>query len=255
MSNEIYATAGLAGVPLRPHGPRNTVDLTTGLQALDDAMRRHGQAPLAPVNVRIGAQIHRARILQNLTQAELAMRSGVPQGRISAIEAGKGAKGPTLDVISRLTTALGLEVDLTPTQAAAEAAAVAELTVREVVTLTSASYDHSMGRVLVQISTGSAPNISPGDGRQIEWPYDLGRPWGVWQAPAHAVERVTVRAASMVVHLSGAGAVRVIPDMPGQPPAVRAVEAAPGDQVEIISEGDEPLLFMTYPLNTRDQAV
>ncbi len=254
MPHETYPTVGLAGVPLRPHGPRNTIDLSTGLQEVNVAMRRHGQAPLAPVNVRIGAQIYRARTMRNLSQAELAVRSGVPQGRISAIEAGKGAKGPTLDVLSRLTAALGLDVDLTPTQAAAEAAAVADLTTREVVRLTSASYDHSMGQVLVQISTHAAPDMPSDEADWVLWPYDVQRPWGVWQAPAHAVERVTVRAASMVVHLSGAGGLRCVPGASGQPPAVRAVEAAPGDEVEIVSEGDEPLLFMTYPLSKPDEA-
>ncbi len=46
----------------------------------------------------------------NLTQAELAERSGVAQTEISRIE--RGRKSPTMDTYSRLAAALGLRLSL-----------------------------------------------------------------------------------------------------------------------------------------------
>jgi ribosome-binding protein aMBF1 (putative translation factor) len=52
----------------------------------------------------------------NLTQAELAARSGIAQTEISRIE--RGRKSPTMDTYSRLAAALGLQLTLARPSAA-----------------------------------------------------------------------------------------------------------------------------------------
>ena len=48
------------------------------------------------------------RIESNLSQAELAERSGISQGYLSSLE--RGEKQPTLPVLKRLASALGISV-------------------------------------------------------------------------------------------------------------------------------------------------
>ncbi len=54
----------------------------------------------------IGAQIRRARILDNLTQAELAGKANVSLPTVSKLEAGKGS---TVSTLVRVARALGKE--------------------------------------------------------------------------------------------------------------------------------------------------
>ena len=56
----------------------------------------------------LGHAIRQARREKNLTQADLAMRSGVWQETISKVEAGRG--GAKLDTILALLAALDLEL-------------------------------------------------------------------------------------------------------------------------------------------------
>ena len=56
----------------------------------------------------LGHAIRQARREKNLTQADLAMRSGVWQETISKVEAGRG--GTKLDTILALLAALDLEL-------------------------------------------------------------------------------------------------------------------------------------------------
>ena len=48
------------------------------------------------------------RIKSNLSQAELAERAGISQGYLSSLE--RGEKQPTLPVLKRLASALGISV-------------------------------------------------------------------------------------------------------------------------------------------------
>lgn len=48
------------------------------------------------------------RIKKNMTQKDLATRSGVDQSTISAIEGGERMKRPSWEIVARLSRALGV---------------------------------------------------------------------------------------------------------------------------------------------------
>lgn len=58
----------------------------------------------------LGAQIHSARIAQNLSQKELASRVGLRQKTISAIE--NGSEGTKLDTLLSVIAALNLDMQI-----------------------------------------------------------------------------------------------------------------------------------------------
>ena len=62
----------------------------------------------------LGARIRAERIACGWTQAELADRARLTQGRLSAIESGQGKEGPGLRVVNRVANALGMAVALVP---------------------------------------------------------------------------------------------------------------------------------------------
>ena len=64
-------------------------------------------AAIAMTERRLGAVVRRLRRELDLTQAQLARRSGLDQGHISQIESGKRAN-PTTAVVKRLARALGV---------------------------------------------------------------------------------------------------------------------------------------------------
>jgi DNA-binding XRE family transcriptional regulator len=61
---------------------------------------------------RVGRQIAKARLARKLTQRQVATRAHVDQGDISKIE--RGAANPTLETLSAVAFAVGLEVSLKP---------------------------------------------------------------------------------------------------------------------------------------------
>ena len=63
-------------------------------------------------HLRFAAQFARLRLERSLTQAQLSERSGVRQGEISRLEAGKG--NPSRDTLFRVARALGAELRLVP---------------------------------------------------------------------------------------------------------------------------------------------
>lgn len=56
----------------------------------------------------IGRMVMDARLLQNMTQEELAMQTGVPLSNIKVIETGKG--NPNLDMLEKLAKGLGMQL-------------------------------------------------------------------------------------------------------------------------------------------------
>lgn len=58
----------------------------------------------------LGKTIAAMRQAQNLTQADLAERTGIIQGDISKIENGKA--NPTLDTLKRIAKGLGMHLDI-----------------------------------------------------------------------------------------------------------------------------------------------
>lgn len=56
----------------------------------------------------IGRMVLDARMLQNMTQEELAMQTGVPLSNIKVIETGKG--NPNLDMLEKLAKGLGMQL-------------------------------------------------------------------------------------------------------------------------------------------------
>lgn len=69
------------------------------------------------VQVLVGRQLAEARRDADMTQPALAAASGIDQAEISRIE--NGNANPTLETISRLATALGQTVRLSPQTASA----------------------------------------------------------------------------------------------------------------------------------------
>lgn len=57
-----------------------------------------------------GSAIRRQRELLRLSQEELAARSGLDRTYISGVE--RGVRNPTLDVMQRIATALGSDLDV-----------------------------------------------------------------------------------------------------------------------------------------------
>jgi DNA-binding XRE family transcriptional regulator len=78
---------------------------------------RQGSAALAELGdaedrYRLGAALQAHRLAAGVAQRELAIRSGIPQHRISEIE--NGCANPTLSTLTALTRALGAELTLGP---------------------------------------------------------------------------------------------------------------------------------------------
>lgn len=65
--------------------------------------------------------IHEAREKLNITQTELARRTGIDQGDISKLE--RGTRNPSLKLLKRLAQGLGMELKITfvPIEQAEEA--------------------------------------------------------------------------------------------------------------------------------------
>src|SRR5690606_32757043 len=72
----------------------------------------HDQPPVdatADLNV-IGAELHRMRVDHGLSVQDLAEASGISTGMISQIE--RGLANPSINTISKLATALGLQLGI-----------------------------------------------------------------------------------------------------------------------------------------------
>lgn len=59
----------------------------------------------------LARQLIKARLAQNLTQAELAERAGVKQSYVARLESGEG--NPTVSSLQKIARALGLRMQLT----------------------------------------------------------------------------------------------------------------------------------------------
>lgn len=69
-----------------------------------------GQAR-ARSNLRIGAELRSLREKSGLTQAELALKTGLDQADISRLESGKwGSRGISFDVLGRLLPVFGMRI-------------------------------------------------------------------------------------------------------------------------------------------------
>lgn len=80
----------------------------------EDTTRQAQRAALAE-SARVGTHMLKLRIARELTQVQLAERSGVAQSEISRIE--RGLANPTEDTLAKLATALGAHVEVVPDEA------------------------------------------------------------------------------------------------------------------------------------------
>lgn len=62
------------------------------------------------LTLEVGRTIRQARKLADLTQTELAVRTGIDQGDLSRLETGQGVRGATIAIIERVAQALGRDV-------------------------------------------------------------------------------------------------------------------------------------------------
>jgi DNA-binding XRE family transcriptional regulator len=86
---------------------------------LIEAIETDDQVTLRPLTVssaafRAAAIVRTMRRASNLSQQELAERLGLSQARISEIEAGVGAQGPTWDLMERIADACDSKILISP---------------------------------------------------------------------------------------------------------------------------------------------
>jgi ribosome-binding protein aMBF1 (putative translation factor) len=62
------------------------------------------------LTLEVGRTIRHARKKADLTQTELAARTGIDQGDLSRLETGQGVRGATIAIVERVAQALGREV-------------------------------------------------------------------------------------------------------------------------------------------------
>lgn len=67
-------------------------------------------AVIPPIRVRIGDLVRATRIRLDITQRELGRAVGVTPAYVSAVELGRA--NPTIDIVERLTEALGIELEI-----------------------------------------------------------------------------------------------------------------------------------------------
>ncbi|MFT3723878.1 MAG: helix-turn-helix domain-containing protein [Hyphomonadaceae bacterium] len=75
----------------------------------------HGRSPaVAGAAFRAAAIVRAMRKAGGLSQVDLAKRLGLSQARISEIEAGLGAQGPTWDLMERIASACDSKILISP---------------------------------------------------------------------------------------------------------------------------------------------
>lgn len=90
---------------------RSKESWTREARTVNEAASKVFQAEVA-VQVALGRDLRAARRLGNMTQSDLAERTGVDQAEISRIENGRA--NPTLETIARLASALDSKLVLEP---------------------------------------------------------------------------------------------------------------------------------------------
>lgn len=87
-------------------------EMTGGLLERDDIRPPSNNAmeALSKRREAISTKLKELRLAQNLTQAQLAEKSGLPQSHISRLEAGQ--HGPSLRTVERLAQALGVSTSI-----------------------------------------------------------------------------------------------------------------------------------------------
>lgn len=84
---------------------------------IEHEQRERGEEPaLSSAAFRAGALIRMMRKSGGLSQAMLARRIGVTQARVSELEAGAGARGPSWDLMERVASACGATILVSPTE-------------------------------------------------------------------------------------------------------------------------------------------
>lgn len=91
------------------------------LEARDPASA--ARTGLTSAGMRAGAIVRGMRRSAGLAQAELALRLGVSQERVSEIERGAGPQGPTFELLERIAAACGMKLVATLVEPAEEVAA------------------------------------------------------------------------------------------------------------------------------------
>jgi|SRR5262249_27435704 len=84
------------------------------VEKLENSGDLDSTAGLSSAALRAGDLIRTMRKTAGLSQSELAARMGVKQSRVSEIEAGLGAQGPTWDVMERVASACGRDLRALP---------------------------------------------------------------------------------------------------------------------------------------------
>ncbi|WP_339829814.1 helix-turn-helix transcriptional regulator [uncultured Parvibaculum sp.] len=108
-SNAAKAKAKTAG------NPEKRGSFATLIGKLEKAQReKHEEVTVSSAAFRAAAIIRMMRKSRKLSQTELARRLGVSQARISEIESGIGAQGPSWDLMERIARACGSSILIVP---------------------------------------------------------------------------------------------------------------------------------------------
>lgn len=103
-------------LPLRIIPPAHTVGLHQALMEFRDrpdiVLDDPPGGALDVAAVEVGMALRLARTKKRMTQKQLSLVSGVPQGAISLIECARGKDGPSYRVLRELANALGLALEL-----------------------------------------------------------------------------------------------------------------------------------------------
>lgn len=100
-------------IPRRRKAPRLRESTEEALQRFSESAPRLYEELRAPA-IEAGDLIRGARKAADLTQIELATKTGLPQSAISDLERGVGVDGPTYRTLSNIGTVLGLRLTFVP---------------------------------------------------------------------------------------------------------------------------------------------
>jgi transcriptional regulator with XRE-family HTH domain len=255
MANSKSEFVGRSKVPLRKHPPRNTISVAEALGELKDRPAALGMDELETTSFLLGIELQRARKRLGMSQDELSERSGVPQPRISAIEAGKCANGPTVEIIQRLADALQLQLQLSPYEVSAEKSLSGAFTISNArsVRLADASYDIDIGLSLVDTLTDLDAILSMKAHLMEQkivppaFAYNRRAVWGVWHALPHSSAKLKASVPTIVAAIKGDGQVVV---QVGQAKITDKVAlACPGEVVTVSNNATQSVGFVTLMLD------
>lgn len=88
--------------------------IPTALREIADWLRKeHYDTAMPPLKVQrehIGQTIRNIRLQRGMTQQDLADAAGIPQNKVSSIEAGKYSVG--IDILDKIANALGVAIEI-----------------------------------------------------------------------------------------------------------------------------------------------